>query len=105
MRQVLGRTQAATKAALRKYLGIKERGSAADSAANTSMVLETKEEAALVIEVPAAAAAPGAAGDQGVRRSRRRAEVEVAEEAEAGEREERRSKRRRKSSEVKGLQV
>ena len=94
----MGRTQAATKAALRKYLGIKERGSAADSAANTSMVLETKEEAALVIEVPAAP------GDQGARRSRRRAEVEGGQDAEAGGREER-SKRRRKSSAVTGLQV
>ena len=102
---MVDRTHAATRAALRKYLGIKEGGSSADSTANTSMVLKTKDEAALVIEVLAGAAAPGAAGDQGVRRSRRRAEVEVAEEAEAGEREEGRSKRRRKSSEVKGLQV
>ena len=101
---MVDRTHAATRAALRKYLGIKEGGSIADSTANT-MMLKAKDEAAMVIEVPAAAAAPGAAGDQGVRRSRRRAEVEVAEEAEAVGREERRSKRRRKSSEVKGLQV
>ena len=100
---MVDRTHAATRAALRKYLGIKEGGSIAHSTANT-MMIKAEDEAALVIEVPAAAAAPGAAGDQGGRRSRR-AEVEVAEEAEAVGREERRSKRRRKSSEVKGLQV
>ena len=69
---MLGRSQEATKAALRKYLGIREQGNTAntaDSTANSTMKLETKEETALVIEVPAAA--PSAAGDQGARRTRR----------------------------------
>ena len=103
MLQVTGRTHEATMAALRTYLGIKERGSTACSTANTTRVLETKEEAVLMIEVPAAAAAPSAAGDQGARRSRRRAEVEGG--TEAGGREEGSRKRSRKCSAVIGLQV
>ena len=78
MLQVLDRSHDATRAALRKYLGISEQGNTADSTANTTMKVDIKEEASLVIEVPAAA--PSAAGDQGSRRSRRRAEVEGAGE-------------------------
>ena len=101
---MLGRSQDATRAALRKYLGIREQGNTADSTANTIMKLETKEEAALVPAalVPAAlvpAAAPSAAGDQGTRSSRK-AGVEGAGSVGEGRRRE-----RRKRSAVTGLQV
>ena len=109
---MLGRSHDATRAALRKYLGIREQGNTAntadstanttDSTANTTMKLGTKEEAALVIEVPAAA--PSAAGDQGARRSRRKAGVEGAG---AGEErvEEGSCRKKRKRSCVAGLKV
>ena len=104
---MLGRSHDATRAALRKYLGIREQGNTAntaDSTANTTMKVETKEEAALVIEVPAAA--PSAAGDQGAKRSRRRAEVEGAGVGVGEERlEEGNCRKKRKMSCVAGLKV